>query len=299
MDDSVFQQKIQEVDRVLAARNVAALWRPIFAWFEFTGKKEFHPLPRDEAYSKFDGPNLFHEIEAWYRTLYPDHATFQGDWGSRWFVIRGEFYKARIPVVFNPTELLDPFAYMSELTAVLLELLSSDEKHEIEQAFNAFFRQASDINLNMTVWRSESPRLLGELLERGWADLRDAGTAFRPNDPTSVLFGIQQAAEKYFKALLVGHGIATAEEELRKKFGHDVSKLMTACLTICPRLGQLEPHMQLLNYGVNVRYGRAEVGAGDVIERMNLAYAICHACAAHLLDVRMRAREQSKVAKPK
>jgi HEPN domain-containing protein len=179
-----------------------------------------------------------------------------------------------------------------------LELLSTNEKREIEKAFNAFFRQASDINLNMTVWRSESPGLLTELLERGWADLRDAGTAFRPNDPTSVLFTIQQAAEKYLKALLVAHGIATTEEELRKKFGHDVSKLVTACLTICPRLERLEPHVQLLSYGANVRYERAQVNAGEVIARMNLAHAICHACATSLLSVQKMVEEKSKAAMP-
>jgi HEPN domain len=296
MDESDFLQKMREVDSTLAARKVAALWRPIFAWFEITGLKRFDPMPRDAAYPAFDGPNLFHEIEAWYGKHYPHHATFQGDWGSRWFIIRGEFYRARIPVVFNPTESLDPFEFMRELPAPLLELLSADEKREIWDTFNAFFRQASDINLNMTVWRSESTGLLAELVERGWADLRDAGNAFRPSDPTSVLFTIQQAAEKYLKALLVAHGTATTEEKLRKEYGHDVCKLLSACLALCPRLAQLESHLDLLAYGPNVRYERADLGASDVIARMNLAYAICHTSAKSLLYLRKGHEASSKSA---
>jgi len=298
MDEIAFLQRMREVDDILAARKVSALWRPIFAWYEFTGLKKFYPLPWDANYPAYDGPNLFHEIQDWYGRHYHHHATIQTDWGNRWFLIRGEFFRARIPIVFNPTQPLDPFEFISDLPETFLALLSNHQKRELEDKFNAFFREASDINLNMTVWRSESPGPVAEFLERGWADLRDAATAFRPNDPTSVLFTIQQAAEKYLKALLHAGGGNASKDELRRRYGHDVCKILNACLVFCPSLARLESQVQLLAYDANVRYVRARVSASDVVTRMDVAYAICHACAKALIPIRKGLPGSSEAATP-
>ena len=298
MDEIAFMQRMREVDNLLAARKVSALWRPLFAWFEITGLKTFYPQPRDAKHSAFEDPNLFHEIEDWYRRHYPHHTTIRTDWGSRWFIIRGEFFRAPIPIIFNPTAILDPFEIMSDLPKALVALLSTEEKDTIGNAFNGFFQQASDINLNMTIWRSESPSIVADFLERGWADLRDAGTAFSPNDPTSVLFTTQQAAEKYLKALLLTSIPDTSEDDLRRKYGHDVGKLFKACLMLCPNLSRLESHIQLLEYGPNVRYERGRFCASEVVARMNLAYAICHASAKALLSVRKGLWESSRETPP-
>jgi hypothetical protein len=285
MDEAMFEKAMRDADDILATRNVPALQRPFLAWFHITGKEEFVPLPRDPEFSKFDGPNLYHEIEQWYVERYPHHATIQSDWGHRWFVVRGEYFRARMPLIFNPAGPLDPFEFIEQLPTALVDLLTEAERQELVTLFNAFFRQASNLNLCRTVRASSRPGTITDFIERGWADLRDAGTAFMPNDPTSILFTIQQASEKYLKAILLISATVANEDELRKKFGHRIRKLFDASLAHAPTLAPFAKHVDLLDYDPSVRYQRPTFSPKEVIGRLNLSYAICNAVARRLLDL--------------
>lgn len=293
MDTNTFRSRMREIDDKLAGQKVPGVWRPFSAWFLFTGKSHFQPSPPDPSLPEFEDPNLYHQIEGWYREHYPEHSVIQELWGFRWFAIRGEFFRALIPTIFNRSQPLNPFEFLEGISSGLMSLLSERERQQIDDAFNAYFRQASDINLCLTVWNRGSRTLTNELIERGWSDLRDAGNAFRTTDPTSILFSVQQASEKYLKAALLSFGVATDETELRLKYGHNIRKLFNASETQIDKLSRFRPQMALLEYDAAVRYRHTRYGAIDVLARMNLSYALCHTVARSLLD---EAKDRSSVA---
>jgi hypothetical protein len=103
---------------------------------------------------------------------------------------------------------------------------------------------------------------------------------------TSTLFTIQQATEKYLKAVLLGFGAATSESELRTQYGHKIRELFAASLCVAATLAPLEKHLDLLEYDASVRYQAPKLGANEVVARLNLSYGICHAAARSLLRLR-------------
>jgi HEPN domain-containing protein len=250
-----------------------------------TGQRIFHSDPPNPNCGPFEGPNLHHEIEGWYGRHYPTQATFQGDWGVRWFHIGGEFYRARMPIIFNPTGRLDAFEYLEDLPRERANLLSDAEVQHTQLAFNGFFRQASDINLSLSSGCVHGD--VYKLLERSCSDLRASGSAFVVADPTAILFPIQQAAEKSLKALLIARGVV-ADAEDATKFKHNIRKLMKRCAPVAPELDFLQPHAQLLSYDQSIRYERTRMETAAVLNRMGYSYAICAAVAKSLLRARRR-----------
>lgn len=271
-----------EVDRELGDRRVPALWRPIVCWMEMSGERVFRSARPDPNRDPFEGHNLYHQIKGWYGRHYPLQATFQGDWGVRWFMICGEFYRARMPIIFNPTNALDAFEYLEDLPPALAGLLCNVDMWRLQLAFNGFFRQASDINLCLCSARGRANPAFA-LLERSWSDLRTSGIAFQVGDPTAVLFPIQQAAEKSLKALLISQSVVRDQEEARQRYGHKFCRLMATCSTVTAALDFLQPHVHLLSFDPSVRYERVQMGPHDVVNRMNYAYAVCAAVAKSLL----------------
>lgn len=285
MDREEFIRRMAEVDESLIAKKVSALWRPILAWMFFTGRNFYGGMQPRSDLSEFEGENLYFRIAEWYEAAYPKHSTFQEDWGQRWFLLRGEFYKARIPVIFNPTDPLDPYEYLDGITPQLRSLMTPDDDAQLRYAFNGFFWQASDLNLCLTTTvLGQQPTLERELLERGFSDLLNVGRAFNASNSTTVLFEIQQAAEKYLKAFLIIEQVVQTEDELRKKFGHSVVNLFAACEGRSTDLDQRKPHVDLLNFGPDVRYRKANIDTLGVLNRFNLAYSLCHSVAKWVLN---------------
>ncbi len=285
MDRDGFESRMREIDAKLGRRNVPALWRPIFAWSKMSGQRIFRSEPPDPNCSPLEGPNLYHEIEGWYGRHYPVQATFQGDWGVRWFHIGGAFYRARMPIIFNSTTRLNAFEYLEDLPPVRADLLTDGEMQLIQLAFNEFFRQASTINLSLGSAHRQGDVYL--LLERSWSDLRTCGSAFEAANPTTIMFPIQQAAEKSLKALLIARGVVRDATDA-KKFKHNIGKLKKTCAPVAPELDFLQAHAQLLSYDQSIRYERARMETAAVLNRMDYSYAICAAVAKSLLRARRK-----------
>jgi HEPN domain-containing protein len=285
VDRDGFESRMREIDAKLGKSNVPALWRPIFAWSQMTGRRIFRSEPPDLNCGPFEGPNLYHEIEGWYGRHYPVQATLQCDWGVRWFHIGGEFYRARMPIIFNSTTRLNAFEYLEDLPRERVTLLSEAEVQYTQFAFNGFFRQASEINLSLSSGCADGD--VYKLLERSWSDLRASGSAFVVADPTAILFPIQQAAEKSLKALLIARGVV-ANAKAATKFKHDIGKLMEMSAPIAQELEFLQEHAQLLSYDQSIRYQRTRMETVAVLNRMDYAYAICAAVAKSLLRARPR-----------
>ncbi len=294
MDHNEFEVVIAATDTGFAAEKMPAKLRPMFAWMKLTGCHFYGGMrPRPES-PAFEGENLYFKIEEWYGKVYPDHSTVQVDWGHRWFIIRGEYYRARIPVIFNPTMPIDPFEHLEGFTAGLRSLLKPQEEAEIIQVFNVFLLQSHDINhcLIYYVFRRDVS-LERNLLDRGWSDLVVAGKSFQVADPTASLFTIQQAAEKYLKALLVKDRVVETEKQLSRQFGHSIEKLLKACQVQAPMLNCFTADIHALGYGPDVRYHRPQFSAMEVIGRFNLAFAICYRVAQWFL-VKQRSAKQGE-----
>jgi len=286
MTRAEFEKRMLEIDNRLADREIPALLRAIHSWFEFMGKdKSLSSEPPDRSKGPYEWPNLSYRIEEWYEQHYPVHSVIHTDWGKRHFLIRGEVFAARMPLAMNAFGQLDVFDYLQDLSESVRDLLSEEEKTGLQETYNAFYTQASDIALCWTVLGRDGEQVLvHRLLDRGWADLRGTCESFMPNDPTAVLFSVQQAVEKFLKAFLAFHSPGLTEGELKGKYGHKVKTLLQDCAAIDDRFEQFLNQIDLLSYGTEVRYERQRLGKGEVIHRMDLAFAVCHAAAWLLLQ---------------
>jgi hypothetical protein len=287
MDRAEFERRMEEVDKQLAAQQCSAFVRPLLAWARLASPGEILGNEPELSSDPFVGNNLMCRIEEWYRTFFPVHSTtaaMRSGWGSRLFLIRGEVFRARIPLIFNARHRLDAFEYIDDLSDALRLALDENERSAIQDMFNHFYVQASDLNLCRTTHGAQhKPGIVGELIERGLADLRACCDAFAPNDPTAVMFSAQQAVEKYMKAFLVNNAPETTDTELRSKYGHGMAKLLSACELIDPVFSRVTPHIGKLAFGAEVRYQRATLGTKEVIDIVNLAYGVCHLIAKILL----------------
>lgn len=286
MTTAEFDRLMSEIDRELIVCGVPASQRFILAYFRLTGERTLEVQKRDRRVGPYEGANLYWSVVDWYTAQYPAQVTIGYDWGPRLLVLRGEVFRAEIPVHLNPGRPLDALRFLPELSIPLRESLTADERRAIQTTYNQFFNQASDLALNWTRWCAPRQHgLVSDLIDRAWQDLRGACQAFSIHDPASVLFAAQQAPEKYLKAMIVVHDRALTEDTLRKKYGHKVPKLAEVCKQIDPAFARFDVDLRRLDYGPDVRYHRQAMRGRDVVQVIDLAHDICHTAAMHLLDV--------------
>lgn len=97
------------------------------------------------------------------------------------------------------------------------------------------------------------------------------------------LFPAQQATEKHLKAFLLSTSAEHTEDSLRRAFRHDIAKLIRACANIDVSFKQVAEHEGALLYGSDVRYRRSEHSCEEVIDTINLSFAVCNLVATKLL----------------
>ncbi len=233
-------------------------------------------MAKDPRRGPYEGQNLCHSVWDWYAKHYPVQATFGHDWGPRLLIIRGEAFKADIPVRINSDTSLDAFNYIRALSPSLQKMLDDEERESIQSIYNGFFAQASELAMNWTRWCTPPrPGLVSSLIHRGWEDLKASCQAFSIRDPTAVLFTAQQGPEKYMKAMILIDEPTLSENDLRKKYGHRIPELLKKCGQIDPCFTVFGANMHLLDYGPEVRYHCRPVSSQRVVAITNLA----HACA--------------------
>jgi hypothetical protein len=285
MTNEEFDSRMRAIDQLLAAHGVSLYVRPLHAWSLLTGKTRLvGPVPPDPARGPYEEPNLIGTITAWYDRYYPAHGHVEGDWGPRLILIRAEVFLAHIPVVYNPEQPPDALKCIKGLSDSLLTALTADERAHIQKRFNTFFLQASDLALCFVAF--STPRktgLMGELLVAGWADPRCACRSFRPQEASAVLFPMQQATEKYLKAFLVGADAALTDQQLRKRYGHNIRRLLDGCRHVDGAFDQYDPLIKALEFSAEVRYRPPAITLVDALRTVDIAHAICHLVAVRLL----------------
>jgi hypothetical protein len=292
MTEAEFLDRMREIDRKLADQGVPVSARLVLAYFPLSGRNEFEVEGRDPNLGSYEGINLYWSMVDWYTERYPKQARIGYEWGPRLMVIRGEVFRADIPVHFNPRNPFNAFTYLRDVPTVLVKMLDPAESSTIQWKYNWFFRQASCLALCWTNWCA--PRrsdLVSELIDRGWRDLRSSCEAFCARTPDAVLFSIQQGPEKYLKALLSACDLNLTETDLKKRFGHKLPKLLESCAAVDPRFSEFDGRIGLLDYGPDVRYHRQGKSPSEVVEIVDLAHDLCYTVALHLLE-----REQGRAS---
>ena len=280
-----FDRQMQDLDKVLGQEGVPVPKRPLVAATRFPCEnKLIGSFPPDPALGAFEGPNLMYSIGHWYERHYPDQAVFPDRLHTRIVLIRGEPFSIRIPFILNAFGKLSVFDYIQKLSPALLDLLDQHEKKLLQGKFDAFYREASNILLCLTVAQgANASDLCCSLLATGWADLKSCGGGFNAQDPAAALFPAQQATEKYLKAFLVENNEGLDSEGLRKKYGHDISRLVEACALQSADFQQVIPHARGLSYGQEVRYVRPAFSLAEILDMVDLSHAICDLVACLLI----------------
>jgi HEPN domain-containing protein len=289
MDATEFDEKLIAIDRLLMEKQVPISSRLILAYFHLTGARQLRLSEKDSRLGPYEGPNLCHSVWDWYARHYPTQATIGREWGRRLILVREQAFRVAIPVHFDPSAPLDAFPHIEDLTEDLRRLLDEEEVSSIQTTFNGYFWQSSHLALVWTEWCAPSRfGLASDMIHRGWQDLKDSCHTFNHRDPFAVLFTAQQGPEKFLKAMLLTHEPGMTEDDLRKRYGHKIPKLLEACEQLEPTFSQFASYVHVLDYGPDIRYRNQAKSAREVIGIINLAYNICDAVGIHLIRQRRR-----------
>jgi hypothetical protein len=284
MTKAEFEQKMDDVDRKLITRGVPVRNRLILGYFVLTSEPSLTISTEDPRYGPYEGPNLGRRVLDWYVERYPSQAKIGYDWGPRLIVVRGEVFRADIPVLFNASTPLDAFRFIRNLTPALRDLLTREEQDVIHALYNRYFQQASLLALHWTESCVSRRGLISDLIQRGRSDLQASCAGYSDLDPTSILFTVQQGPEKYLKAMILAHDPALTEKKLKNRYNHKVLKLFDTCKQLDPDFTRLEQRVHQLDYGPDVRYKNQPMPGPKVVEITDLAFDVCHTVARHMLS---------------
>jgi len=284
MTHTEFASILEKIDSQLSKEEIPVIHRPLVAATRFPSEDKFLGFfPPDPRQGRYEGPNLIPSIVEWYKFFYPKQAVFPDRFQTRIMLIRGGIFRTRIPFGFNLFGKLSVFDHIDDFPQNLHTLLSDTDRHTLQSKFNQFYLETSNILLSQQVVTFNRHPLANTLLRTGWADLKMCGDGFDDHDPASALFPAQQGVEKYLKAFLSCADTALTENALRKQYGHNVLKLLQDCSTRASTFEQVIPYSQKLAYGPEVRYKRPNMYVSDVLDRIDLSYAICNLVANTLI----------------
>lgn len=186
-------------------------------------------LPHNEL-----GNQLCIWLDNWYTNKYGDNQKFNSDLGFFYQKIRGDLWKYRIPNFYgtcnffinqdlsdkgkgNETNIMR----MSErMTQVYVNDLSDGELSEI----HSNFANAIEVFQIFSSWSSSGLRMFSAIR----ADLRNVSIQLENHIPHygQTKWSYLQCAEKIIKSWLLKSSVS--EEELKKKYGHSIHKLVNA-----------------------------------------------------------------------
>lgn len=284
-----FDEMMQSLDRTLGDEGHPVLFRPLVAMTRLSPTKEFDlSQETDPSVGPYEWPNLALSVNDWYTAYYESQSVFPNRFHRRAVLIRGQVFFLRIPFMFNAFGKLRASEYIDDISPSLLVVLDEEETGNLQTKLDTFYRETSNILLCQTMLgRNGSACLCNELLKTGWADLKTCGEGFNQEDPAASLFPAQQAAEKYLKAFLVRKDSTVTSEILRKRFGHNVAKLVEACSLIESQFQKVNPHVELLSFGPKVRYERPKLSLPSILNTIDLSHAICNLVATLVIrDIR-------------
>ena len=262
MIESEFLEAIERVNQDLAQAGVPIHARA-FAAFRVIARGYEGPVlgagVDPEAYPPFVGPNLFQRVCDWYDARFASRMNIPSDRGMVPVMIRDDVYLIRIPLVFGQPR-VSILPLVQGLTERLAASLSPEEQGAIKKAFEDGFALTYEIeDLRTSIDEgghavSREPTRL--MLENAVGD-RDRAvrclTGGLP-DTNGACFNTQQHAEKMLKAFLLAKGAYPADQ-LRQKYRHDLSRLVSECCTIYQGFSTITADVnELAKVTMDIRY---------------------------------------------
>jgi hypothetical protein len=289
MNGDEFRQTMKATDRKLSERGIPAVFRTFFAFWEIEGNKPIiGNVAIDPSRSPYEGTNLVHTIDDWYRKNYPaEKATIQG-FGERPILIRSELFLVRMPATFNAApQKMAALSYVIGLTDAFIAILDAKERDYVQHRFCEYFPQMSRLALLRV--RSEdltgpNAGLARDLLSQGSADLHSISHSVAPSNPSAIRWSAQQAVEKFLKAYLALTVASFNAKELKRRFKHDLRLLLAQCAEHCSAFDQVLPHIAQVEVSPDERYRPTNMSVEQALAVIDRAYAICDLVVQILLN---------------
>lgn len=275
-----FHRLMTEIDKVLAEKGIPAFVRVFFAYGEIRGPGTYSAPKVDPVCSSYEGDNLFFAIEDWYKKHYPSKSIHVKPLGKRPVLVRSELFTLNLPAVFNVNPETIPVSKNIEgITEGLLQILDNTEIRELQNRFNIYFQQASRLNLLCVTishdLNNRNGKLIRELIFSAYGELNSASRSVVQGEPGAYIWCVQQSVEKFFKAYLAFVKPEITAEDLRKKFGHNLQKLVKESCTYCETFKQILPHIGLVDISPDMRYKPPNLTNAQAIKKIDLAYSMC------------------------
>jgi hypothetical protein len=276
-----FHKLMVETDKVLAKKEIPAAIRVFFAYGKIRGPGSYEMNQEiDPAYGPYEGSNLLLSIQNWYKKYYPPTSIYVKPFGKRPVLIRGEIFLLNLPPAFNiDPETIPVSKNIEGITEGLLQILDNTEIRELQKRFNLYFMQASRLAFFHLKVRdgldSPNKKLVLDLVFSAYGELNSAGRSIIQGEPSAYIWCIQQSVEKFFKAYLAFAKPEITAEDLRKKFGHNLQKLVKETCIHCEAFKQVLPHIELVDISPDMRYKPPKLTLAEAIEKIDTAHNIC------------------------
>jgi hypothetical protein len=285
-----FHKLMVETDKILAEKGIPAAIRVFFAYGEFRGPGTYEMNQEiDPAYGPYEGNNLLLSIQNWYKKYYPPTSIYVKPFGKRPILIRSELFTLNFPPAFNVYPETIPVSKNIEgITEDLLQILDNTEIRELQNRFNLYFMQASRLELLCLRIRDDfdnpNKKLVQDLFFSAYGELNSASRSVIQGKPSAYIWCTQQSVEKFFKAYLAFIKPEITSEDLRKKFGHNLQKLVKESCIYCETFKQVLPHIKLIDISPDMRYKPPKLTLTEAIQKIDIAHNICDLIVSVLLS---------------
>lgn len=286
MNQSEFFQKMGEIDAELIKRKIPVRGRPFKALDLFCPNSSFILSPDySKFFGEFEGPNLFEKIQQWYEDRYGDKMLSDFKAGKQPFLLRGEIYYIRYPLIYGGPREIYPINYVEGLTDTMKASLSSKELEHIFDTFELGYHTFDNIN-SLLQLIGPLRNISSDILRRGITDIN--AVTLSTIDYQNSVFHAHQASEKFLKVLWVelnqdasprkGKSI----EEKLKDFGHNISQIYGEIGSAKSKLNQshrsISPSVRYLKKLVpdmDIRYKDIEIEKEQAIGSVEHMLKIC------------------------
>lgn len=301
MDEQQFDRLMRTVDDELSQKSTPILGRIFMAYGKLTGQGTEKVVAPGGSYDpnigQHEGVNLLNVISDWYAKMYPKQATVPERFGQRPILIKGQVFPVNIPLIFNPKEEISVFEHINDLSERLVTRLTNEEKNKIQRSFNVMFTQETILSLASLrikeyTWSNVTSAL--QFIQRGHTDLLTTCESFLTSDGSAIIWGMNQAVEKYLKAFLLLCDDSLNPDLVRKKHGHNIEKLLNTAASHNSTFKKILEKGIDFSEGTSVRYQKTEIPPYQQVEKVNAAFHVCYTVGLIILESKGNQSDLSK-----
>jgi hypothetical protein len=286
MNNAEFLRLIEEVDRKLAGQGLPVHVRPIAAFKEMAGDYQGPLYENGVSPSRFPeyvGPNLFRKIDEWFRERYGDKVYMPSCLGRIPFLVRGQIYTARVPVIYGRPE-IDPIALVDGMTDSMKRSLAPEELRHFAERWVLGYELIYEMqDMLGSAHQPMSTPQVGEIIRNALEDRGNAVVCLQgPHPQTNIsCFHSQQHAEKMLKVFLIAKAGATVATV--KGLGHRINALLAQCMRVNVGFANIQSDAALLaNIPMDIRYQSAPVDVPAAVETYFSAMRVGALCASEI-----------------